>query len=89
VRAIIDSVESAITDSVESQANDSTNLIGEEQCAYQPRAKAPVSCFDNYKWRGPRLAHLPFFEYCMLVQTKNVHNAIAADLDFDLKHLKA
>jgi hypothetical protein len=47
-----------------------------------------VSRFDNYKWRGLYLAHLPFFEYCMLVQTKNVRDAIAADLEFDPKHPK-
>ena len=34
---------------VESQAIDSTSFIGKEQYAFQPRAKAPISCFDNYK----------------------------------------
>jgi hypothetical protein len=75
-------------DLVESPADNSTNLMGEELCAYQPGNKAPVSRFDNYKWRGPYLAHLPFFEYCMLVQTKNIRDVIAADLEFDLKHPK-
>jgi len=78
----------AAMDSVESPVDDSTGLMGEELCAYQPGNKAPVSRFDNYKWRGPHLAHLPFWEYCMLVQTRNVRDAIAADLEFDPKHPK-
>jgi len=73
---------------VEPASEDSTDLMGEEQCAYQPGDEAPVSRFDNYKWRGPDLAHLPFFEYCMLVQTKNVRDAIAADVEFDPTHPK-
>ncbi|KAF8860613.1 hypothetical protein BDZ45DRAFT_800769 [Acephala macrosclerotiorum] len=75
-------------DPAQSPADDSTELMGDEQCAYEPGDKAPVSRFDNYKWRGPHLAHLPFFEYCMLVQIKNVRDAIAADLEFDPKHPK-
>jgi len=78
----------AITDLTRFPADDSTDLMDEEQCAYQPGDKAPVSRFDNYKWRGPRLAHLPLFEYCMLVQTRNVRDAIAADLEFHPKHPK-
>src|SRR6266516_5669207 len=54
----------AAIDMIDSPADDPTNLISEEQCVYQPGNKAPVSRFDNYKWRGPHLAHLPFFEYC-------------------------
>jgi hypothetical protein len=71
-----------------SQGDGTTDLMDEEQCAYRPGETVPVSRFDNYKWRGPYLAHLPFFEYCMLVQTKNVREAIAADLEFDLQHPK-
>src|SRR6266487_3978797 len=73
---------------VKSQAIDSTSFMSEEQCAFQPRAKALISCFDNYKWHGQHLAHLSFFEYSMLVQTKNIHNVIAADFNFDIKHPK-
>jgi len=80
VRAVIDPAQSGVDDSID--------LMGDEQCAYQPGDKAPVSRFDNYKWRGPYLAHLSFFEYCMLVQTKSVRDAIAADLEFDPKHPK-
>ncbi|PVH68340.1 hypothetical protein DL98DRAFT_631600, partial [Cadophora sp. DSE1049] len=78
----------AVIDPAQSPADDFTDLMGDEQCAYQPGDKAPVSRFDNYKWRGPHLAHLPFFEYCILVQTKSVRDAIAADLEFDPKHPK-
>jgi hypothetical protein len=78
----------AVMDPAQSPADDSTQLMGDEQCAYQPGDNAPVSRFDNYKWRGPDLVHLPFFEYCMLVQTKNVRDAIAADLEFDPRHPK-
>ncbi|PVH76113.1 hypothetical protein DL98DRAFT_536018 [Cadophora sp. DSE1049] len=49
-------------DLVESQADDDfTDLMGEEQCAYRPGAKA---------------------------LTKNVRDAISADLEFDPKHPK-
>jgi hypothetical protein len=40
---------------VEPASEDSTDLMGEEQCTYQPGDEAPVSRFDNYKWRGPDL----------------------------------
>jgi hypothetical protein len=70
-------------DLVQSLPDDSAELIGEEECAYQPGDKALISRFDNYKWRGPHLADLAFFEYYMLVQTKSVRDSIAADLEFD------
>ena len=72
----------------DSTANDSSNLIGEERCTYQPGNKAAVNRFDNYRWRGPHLIHLSFFEYCMLVQTKGLRDAIAADVEFDPEHPK-
>jgi hypothetical protein len=60
--------------------------IAEEPCAYETGDTAPVSIFDNYKWRGPHLAPLALFEYCMLVKTKNTRDAIADDIDFDPNH---
>ena len=78
----------AAINSPTSPGNGTTDLMDEEQCAYRPGDTVPVSRFDNYKWRGPYLAYLPFFEYCMLVQTKNVRDAIATDLEFDPKHPK-
>src|SRR5205814_5150998 len=48
-----------------------------------------LSCFDDYKWRGLDLAHLSFFEYCMLVQTRKRHDATTSDVDFDPKHPKS
>jgi hypothetical protein len=68
--------------------NVSSDPMGEEQCTYEVGNKAPVSRFGNYKWRGPHLAHLSFFEYCMLVQTRSVRDGIAADVEFDLQHPK-
>jgi hypothetical protein len=35
-----------VIDPAQSSADDSTNLMGEEQCAYQPGEKAPVSRFE-------------------------------------------
>lgn len=78
----------AAVDLAESLGDDETSLMDEEKCAYRPGDKVHVSRFDNYKWRGLHLAHLPFFEYCMLVQTKNARDAIAADLEFDPEHPK-
>ncbi|GFF62835.1 Pc17g00330 [Aspergillus udagawae] len=49
-------------------------------------ATAPVSIFDNYKLRGQQLGSLALFEYCMLVRTTNVRDAIADDVDFDPSH---
>ena len=60
--------------------------IAEEPCTYETGDTAPVSIFDNYKWRGPHLAPLALFEYCMLVKTKNTRDAIADDMDFDPDH---
>ena len=39
-------------------------VMGDRQYAYQSGNKDPLSRFDNYKWHGPHLAHLPYFEYC-------------------------
>ncbi|OKO94694.1 ATP-dependent DNA helicase pfh1 [Penicillium subrubescens] len=64
----------------------SSDSIAEEPCAYETGDTAPVSIFDNYKWRGPHLASLALFEYCMLVKTKNIRDAIADDADFDPSH---
>ena len=73
-------------DSFESLYGSSSESIGEEQCLLDRGEKGPVSRFDNYKWRGPSLAHLPFFEYCMLVQSKNKDDARTSDVEFDDKH---
>lgn len=60
--------------------------LAEELCTYEIGDAAPASIFDNYKWRGPHLASLVFFEYCMLVRTKNVRDAVLDDVDFDDSH---
>jgi hypothetical protein len=71
---------------IEPLADDSSDPMGEEHCAYQTGDNAPSSRFDNYKWRGPQLARLSLFEYCMLVQAKPVRDSIAADIEFDRVH---
>jgi helitron helicase-like protein/PIF1-like helicase len=65
--------------------NDSTPL-GDEQCIYQPGDKVPSSRMDNYRYRGPLLSDLSFFEYHMLVQSKRKQNSIQSDIDFDPAH---
>jgi hypothetical protein len=35
------------------------------------------------------LAYLSFFEYCILVQTKNIYNTISADIEFDSEYPKS
>lgn len=69
-------------------ADGPSDSMGEEQCTYQAGDRAPMSRFDNYKWRGPQLAHLSLFEYCMLVQTKNLRDAMLADIEYDPEHPK-
>jgi hypothetical protein len=64
----------------------SSNPISDEPCTYHPGDTAPVSIFENYKWRGLYLESLNLFEYCMLVHTKNIWDAILADIDFDEHH---
>ncbi|KAF4210355.1 hypothetical protein CNMCM5878_004518 [Aspergillus fumigatiaffinis] len=64
----------------------SSDPIAEEPCTYEAGATAPVSIFDNYKLRGQQLGSLALFEYCMLVRTTNVRDAIADDVDFDPSH---
>ena len=66
-----------------------SNPIQDKQCPYKIRDNVLVSRFNNYKQRSLLLAYLSFFEYCMLVQTKNIHNAIASDVEFDLEHSKS
>ena len=73
-------------DSFDSLFETSSNSIGEEQCLLDHGDKGPVSHFDNYKWCGLSLAHLPFFQYCMLVQSKNKDNARTSDVEFDNNH---
>ena len=71
---------------IESQPELSSESLDEERCTFQSADTAPVSRFDNYKWRGPDLSDLTFFEYCMLVQTKRKEYATAFDAEFDHKH---
>jgi hypothetical protein len=73
-------------ESIEALSDSSSVSVGEEQCAYQPEETAPVSRFDNYKWRGPVLACLNYFEYCMLVQTSSRGKSNASDVEFESKH---
>jgi hypothetical protein len=68
--------------------NEASDPMAEEPCMYEPGNTAPASIFDDYKWRGPHLASLTFFEYCMLVRTKNIRDAILDDVDFDPNHPK-
>src|SRR5438045_337225 len=75
-------------ESVELLFNNSSDCVGEEQCTFQPENDFPISRFDNYKWRGSVLAHLSFFEYCMLVQTRKRRDATTSNVDFDSKHPK-
>ncbi len=58
------------TEPVEPLCTTASQSIGEEECTFQPGESAPLGRFDDYKWRGPYVAHLAFFKYCMLVQTK-------------------
>ncbi|KAJ6168292.1 hypothetical protein N7497_001135 [Penicillium chrysogenum] len=60
--------------------------MAEEPCTYEAGGTAPVSMFDNYRWRGPQLERLALFEYCMLVRIKSVRDATTDDVDFDLSH---
>jgi len=76
-------------ESIESLDGNSPDSIAEEQCTFQPGNAAPISRFDNYKWRGPELADLTFFEYCMLVQVKRSDDGTAFDIEFDSKHPKS
>ena len=76
-------------ESIESLNGNSSDFIAEEQCTFQPGDSAPISYFDNYKWRGLELAGLTFFEYCMLVQVKRSDDDTAFDIEFDSKHSKS
>ena len=60
--------------------------VGEEACTYKVGDTAPVSLFDNYKWRGKHLASFTFFEYCMLVRMRDKRGVTAIDFDFDPAH---
>ncbi|KAH8587242.1 hypothetical protein B0O99DRAFT_36517 [Bisporella sp. PMI_857] len=66
----------------------SSDSMGEEQSTYQAGDTAPVSRFDNYKWRGPQLPHFSLFEYCMLVQIRNLRDAVIANVEYDAEHHK-
>jgi len=72
-----------------SLSDSSSESVAEEECAFQLKDATPVSRFDNYKWRGPDLAHLTFFEYCMLVQIRKRSDTTASDLEFDPRHPKS
>jgi hypothetical protein len=67
-------------------ANDSSNALDDEQCVYQPGDKVPSTRFDNYRYRGPLLSDLSFFEYHMLVQSRRKQDSIQADIEFDPAH---
>lgn len=63
-----------------------SNPMGDEPCAYETGGTAPASIFDNYRWRGPLLAPLCLFEYCMLVRTRNLRDAMLDDVNFEPEH---
>lgn len=50
-------VRLAIT-STDPATMDTSELMGEEQCAYKTGDRGPVSLFDNYRCRGPLLSHV-------------------------------
>ncbi|KAB8228035.1 uncharacterized protein BDW43DRAFT_316241 [Aspergillus alliaceus] len=60
--------------------------MAEKPYTFEVSDSAPVSVFDNYKWRSLHLAPLSLFEYCMLIQTKSMRDATADDVDFDPNH---
>ena len=67
--------------------NENTSVpVDDEPCRYEAGESAPVSAFDNYKWRGSILASLSLYEYCMMVQTRNNRSARPDDIDFDSSH---
>ena len=71
----------------ENPDNDNTSVpVDDEPCRYEAGEAAPISAFDNYKWRGSILASLSLYEYCMMVQTRNNRSARADDIDFDSSH---
>lgn len=65
---------------------ESSDPMAEEPCTYEAGGTAPVSMFDNYRWRGPQLERITLFEYCMLVRIKSVRDATTDDVDFDVSH---
>ncbi|KAJ5215209.1 uncharacterized protein N7498_001616 [Penicillium cinerascens] len=60
--------------------------IADEPCTFQPSDTVPVSLFDNYKWRGIALDSFSFFEYCMLVQTRNKERNRSHHFEFGASH---
>ncbi|KAJ5654961.1 hypothetical protein N7490_001964 [Penicillium lividum] len=70
-----------------SSANVDTSAgTADEPCTFQAGETAPVSMFDNYKWRGVDLATFSFFEYCMLVQIGRQRRNHHDHFDFDPRH---
>lgn len=63
-----------------------SNPLQEETCTYQAGDTAPVSLFDNYKWRGTPLASLTFFEYCMMLRMRSKRGTTDTDIEFDPAH---
>ena len=74
---------------IEQIKDSSSEPLGDEHCSYQAGDEVPISRFDNYKWRGPLLAHLSLFEYCMLVRTTDVRYATESDIEFHPGHPKS
>ncbi|KAJ6118382.1 hypothetical protein N7471_013849 [Penicillium samsonianum] len=66
-------------------ADDSAGTA-DEPCTFQAGDTAPVSLFDNYKWRGADLAAFSFFEYCMLVQIGSKRRNHPDHFDFHPRH---
>jgi PIF1-like helicase len=60
--------------------------MGDEHCLVEPTDSAPVSRFDDYKWRGDELGSLCFYEYCMLVQRIQIRNSLPSHIPFHRSH---
>ncbi|KAJ5142747.1 uncharacterized protein N7515_001534 [Penicillium bovifimosum] len=64
------------------------DTVPDEPCTFRTGDTVSVSMFNNYKWRGVRLASFSFFEYCMLVQIRSKQGTLPDNFEFDPSHPK-
>jgi len=69
-----------------SEDNEDDEAIDTEQVTVRLTEKRPVTCFEDYRWRGPDLKTLSLYEYLRLVRKRPARNRVSSDIDFAMDH---
>lgn len=67
---------------------ESANTLAAKTCFMHVNGRKAFNRLDNYRFRGPLLDELCFFEYCMLVRNCRMKDSISTDVQYGPRHPK-